>query len=118
MEHLLSVFIGLVSLRFLYKNIKLQEQLSKTETERDNIKKQINRYFMKTKIAIAESRKHMEYRYQSELWKADSEQLVDELLKRTDDEGQPIFIAHCVSDEFTKNRLVSLIVKKKIVLGS
>ena len=47
-----------------------------------------------------------------------SEEFVVELLTRTDDIVQPLFIAHCVSDEFTKNRLVGLIVRKKIVLDS
>ena len=118
MEQLIHVLMATISFGFCLRNLKLQKQIKDIEDERDKIKKQINRYFMSTKRAIAESRKHMEYRYQSELWKADSEQLVNELLKRTDDYGQPLFVAHCVSDEFTKNRLVGLIVRKKIVLGS
>ena len=119
MEQLLPILIGTsVGFKFFYENLKLQKQIKQVEFERNQIKNQIDRYFRLMKRAVSEAKKHMEYRYQSELWKTDSEKLVDELLTRTDDIGQPLFIAHCVSDEFTKNRLVGLIVRKKIVLDS
>ena len=119
MEQLLPILIGTsVGFGFFYENLKLQKQIKQVEFERNQIKNQIDRYFRLMKRAVSIATKHMEYRYQSELWKTDSEKLVDELLTRTDDIGQPLFIAHCVSDEFTKNRLVGLIVRKKIVLDS
>tara|TARA_B100000900_G_C20337902_1_gene616965 strand:- start:174 stop:533 length:360 start_codon:yes stop_codon:yes gene_type:complete len=119
MEKLLPILIGTsIGFGFYYENLKLQKQIKEVQIERDDIKKQIYRYFINTKRAVAEAKKNKHYRYQSEIWKADSEQLVDELLTRTDEIGQPLFLAHCVSDEFTKNRLVGLIVRKKIVLES
>ena len=119
MEQLLPILIGTsVGFGFFYENLKLQKQIKQVEFERNQIKNQIDRYFRQMKRAVSEAKKHMEYRYQSEPWKTDIEKLVDELLTRTDDIGQPLFIAHCVSDEFTKNRLVGLIVRKKIVLDS
>ena len=119
MEQLLPILIGTsVGFGFFYENLKLQKQIKQVEFERNQIINQIDRYIRLMKRAVSESKKHMEYRYQSELWKTDSEKLIDELLTRTDDIGQPLFIAHCVSDEFTKNRLVGLIVRKKIVLDS
>tara|TARA_X000000368_G_C22423543_1_gene447174 strand:+ start:90 stop:449 length:360 start_codon:yes stop_codon:yes gene_type:complete len=119
MEQLLPILIGTsIGFRFFYENLKLQKQIKHLRDDINLNKKFFYRSLLDRNVAMAEAKKHKNYRYQSELWKADSDQLVDELLKRTDDNGQPLFIAHCVSDEFTKKRLVGLIVRKKIVLRS
>ena len=60
---------------------KLQKQIKKVEGERDQIKTQIDRYFRQMKRAIGEAKKHMEYRYESELWRVNSQDLLEELLK-------------------------------------
>ena len=118
MEQLLPILIGTsIGFRFFYENLKLQKQIKKVEVERDQIKNQIDRYFRQMKRAIRETKKHMEYRYESELWRVGSQELLEELLKRMDDDGEPIFTAACRNEGF-KKRVVFLTTRKKIYLGS
>ena len=119
MEQLLPILIGIsIGFGFFYENLKLQKRIKQLRDDIHLNKKFFYRNVLDRRMAMAEAKKHINYRYQSVLWKVDSDELVEELLKRIDDTGQPLFIAHCVSDEFTKNRLVGLIVRKKIVLRS
>ena len=118
MERLLPILIGAsIGFGFFYENFKLQKQIKKVEGERDQIKTQIDRYFRQMKRAIGEAKKHMEYRYESELWRVNSEDLVEELLKRVGDDGEPIFTAACRNEGF-KKRVVFLHTREKIYLGS
>ena len=118
MEQLLPILIGAsIGFGFFYKNFKLQKQIKKVEGERDQIKTQIDRYFRQMKRAIGEAKKHMEYRYESELWRVNSQDLLEELLKRVGDDGEPIFTAACRNEGF-KKRVVFLTTRKKIYLGS
>ena len=118
MEQLLPILIGAsIGFGFFYENFKLQKQIKKVEGERDQIKTQIDRYFRQMKRAIGEAKKHMEYRYESELWRANSQDLLEELLKRVGDDGEPIFTAACRNEGF-KKRVVFLTTRKKIYLGS
>ena len=69
MEQLLPILIGTgIGFGFFYENLKLQKQIRKVEGERDQIKNQIDRYFRQMKRAVGEAKKHMKYRYESELW--------------------------------------------------
>jgi len=118
MEQLLPILIGTsIGFGFFNENLKLQKQIRNVEGERDQIKNQIDRYFRQMKRAIAETKKHMEYRYESELWRVNCEDLVDELLKRIGDDGEPIFTAAC-RNEGLKKRIVFLMTREKIFLGS
>ena len=118
MEQLLPILIGTsIGFRFFYENLKLQQQIKEIEGERDQIKNQIDRYFSQMKRAVGEAKKHMKYRYESELWRVNSEDLVEELLKRVGDDGEPIFTAACRNEGF-KKRVVFLITREKIYLGS
>ena len=118
MEQMLPILIGTsIGFGFFYENFKLQKQIRKVKSERDQIKKQIDRYFRQMKRSIAEAKKHREYRYESELWRVDSQELLEELLKRVDDDGEPIFTAACRNEGF-KKRVVFLTTRKKIYLGS
>jgi len=118
MEQLLPILIGTsIGFGFFYENLKLQKQIKEVEVERDQIKNQIDRYFRQMKRAIRETKKHMEYRYESELWRVGSQELLEELLKRVDDDGEPIFTAACRNEGF-KKRVVFLTTRKKIYLGS
>tara|TARA_B100001109_G_C18643593_1_gene371759 strand:+ start:187 stop:543 length:357 start_codon:yes stop_codon:yes gene_type:complete len=118
MEQLLPILIGTsIGFGFFYENLKLQKQIKEVEVERDQIKNQIDRYFRQMKRAIGETKKHMAYRYESELWRVDSQELLEELLKRVDDDGEPIFTAACRNEGF-KKRVVFLTTRKKIYLGS
>ena len=118
MEQLLPILIGTsIGFRFFYENLKLQKQIKEIEGERDQIKNQIDRYFRQMKRAVGEAKKHMKYRYESELWRVNSEDLVDELLKRIGDDGEPIFTAAC-RNEGLKKRIIFLMTREKIYLGS
>ena len=118
MEQLLPILIGTsIGFGFFYENLKLQKQIKEVEVERDQIKNQIDRYFRKMKRAISETKKHMAYRYESELWRVDSQELLEELLKRVDDDGEPIFTAAC-RKEGLKKRVVFLSARKEIYLSS
>ena len=118
MEQLLPILIGTsIGFGFFYENLKLQKQIKEVEVERDQIKNQIDRYFRQMKRAIRETKKHMEYRYESELWRVGSQELLEELLKRVDDDGEPIFTAAC-KNEGLKKRIVFLMTREKIYLGS
>jgi hypothetical protein len=118
MEQLLPILIGTsIGFGFFNENLKLQKQIRKVEGERDQVKNQIDRYFRQLKRAIGEAKKHMKYRYESELWRVNSEELVDELLKRIGDDGEPIFTAAC-RNEGLKKRIVFLMTREKIYLGS
>ncbi len=118
MEQLLPILIGTsIGFRFFYENLKLQQQIKEIEGERDQIKNQIDRYFRQMKRAVGEAKKHMKYRYESELWRVNSENLVEELLKRVGDDGEPIFTAAC-RNEGLKKRIIFLMTREKIYLGS
>ncbi len=118
MEQLLPILIGTsIGFRFFYENLKLQQQIKEIEVERDQIKNQIDRYFRQMKRAVGEAKKHMKYRYESELWRVGSQELLEELLKRVDDDGKPIFTAACRNEGF-KKRVVFLTTRKRIYLGS
>jgi hypothetical protein len=118
MEQLLPILIGTsIGFRFFYENLKLQKQIRKVEVERDQTANQIDRYFRQMKRAIAETKKHMGYRYESELWKVNTQDLLEELLKRVGDDGEPIFTAACRNEGF-KKRVIFLITREKIYLGS
>ena len=66
------------------------------------------------KRAVGEAKKHMKYRYESELWRVNSEDLVEELLKRVGDDGEPIFTAACRNEGFKKESSFSSLEKKFI----
>ena len=117
MEQLLPILIGTsIGFAFFYENLKLQKRIRKVEGERDQIKNQIDSFLRQMKRVISEAKKHMEYRYESELWRVGSQDLLEELLKRVDDDGEPIFTAACRNEGF-KKRVVFLTTQKKIYLG-
>jgi len=118
MEKLLPILIGTsICFGFYYENLKLQKQIRKVEIERNQIKNQIDWYFRQMMRVVDEAKKHIKYRYESELWRVNSEDLVDELLKRIGDDGKPIFTAAC-RNEGLKKRIVFLMTREKIYLGS
>ena len=118
MEQLLPILIGTsIGFGFFYENLKLQKRIKQLRDDIHLNKKFFYRNVLDKRMAMAEAKKHMKYRYESELWRVNSEDLVDELLKRIGDDGEPIFTAAC-RNEGLKKRIIFLMTREKIYLGS
>lgn len=110
---LFGTYIGLIYFNKYQTLIKDNKKLGE---ERDYLNKRID-YAQRKYVKYHQvAKRAVKYQFRNELWQIDTEGLIRELLKRTDDNGKPIIYPHTIRDEKGKNILVGMLSTKKIDL--
>lgn len=118
METIFPILIGTsIGFGFFYENLKLKKKYRLSLQQNNWYSKTLNSYYSLAKKAMKEREYFYKYQYKSEIWQADCELLIRELLQRKDEDGKPIFIPLYVSDYKSNKTFISLLSRNQINLS-